>query len=210
MATFFPCIPWHAASAIWKRSLVNSTQRPCSRDWCRSRLKAGVNSLTTFVRLDGARPSAGNFRRTAGTIDAADGSAVGRRIARDVEIRRLARFRRQLRILDERKPRNPVEWRFGFAPFDACVLGPEIGITGLAPIGHLAGVEKLNGKVELAHPAILRDVPGQFVLQAFRIVLLQSMRWIVRRGYGRKLDRVVWPVTKRNRAPVAELLIRSD
>src|SRR5450631_541265 len=144
MATFFPCIPWHAASAIWKRSSVNSTQRPCSRDWCRSRLKAGASSLTTFVRLDGARPSAGDFRRTAGAIDTADGPAVRRRVARHVEISRFARFRRQLRILDERKPRNSMERRFGFAPFDACVLGPEIGVTGLAPIGHLAGVEKLN------------------------------------------------------------------
>ena len=120
-----------------------------------------------------SRSSACDFGRTSGAIDAADRPAVRCGIARDVEIRRFARFQRQLRVLDQGKPRDPVERRFGFAPVDARIFGPEIGVTGLAPIRQFAGIEKLNGKVKPAHLAVLPDVPDQFVLQALRVAFLQ-------------------------------------
>ena len=134
----------------------------------------------SFSRLR-SRASAGDLRRTAGAIDAADRPAVRCGIACNVKIYGFACFRRQLRILDQRKPCNPVERRFGFVPFHARVLDPEIGVASLAPIGHLASIEKLNGKVEPAQLAILLDVPCQFVLQALGVALLQRTRRIVRR-----------------------------
>src|SRR3954466_10582925 len=100
-----------------------------------------------------------------------------------------------------------MERRLGFVPFHARVLDPEISVAGLAPIFHLAGVEKLNGKVEPTQLTVFPDVPGKFSLQALRIALFQGVRRIVRGWYGRKLRNVLRSVTKRNGAPIAQLLV---
>ena len=72
--------------------------------------------------------------------------------------------------------------RFRFLPLDTRIFNPEVGVVALTPIGHLAGVEELDGKVEAAHPAILVEVPDQLVLQAFRVALLQGTRQIAGEG----------------------------
>jgi hypothetical protein len=43
---------------------------------------------------------------------------------------------------------------------DVGIFYPEISVSNLAPIFHLAGVKKLNGEVKRAHLAIPPDVPG--------------------------------------------------
>src|SRR5438105_15672954 len=45
--------------------------------------------------------------------------------------------------------------RLDLVPLHAGVFDPEIGVPALAPISHPVDVQKLDSKVERAHPAIL-------------------------------------------------------
>src|SRR6266478_2135027 len=157
-----------------------------------------------------SRLPAGNFRRPARTIDASKGRTVWCRVSGDIEIGCIALFRPKPGARQESKARDRVEGRFRFAPLDAGVLDPEVGVPMLAPICHLVGIEKLNAKIETAHRAIFPEVPDQLVLQALRITPLQWARRIVRGWRSRILDDVDWPVTKRYGAPIAQLLVRPD
>src|SRR6266478_1774721 len=170
-------------------------------------------TFKVLLRPDRTRESrlpAGDFRGPAGTIDASKRRTVWCRVSGDIEIGCIALFRPKPGARQESKARDRVEGRFRFAPLDAGVFDPEVGVPMLAPICHLVGIEKLNAKIETAHRAIFPEVPDQLVLQALRITPLQWARRIVRGWRSRILDDVDWPVTKRYGAPIAQLLVRPD
>ena len=79
-------------------------------------------------------------------------------------------------------------WKGAWASFHATLAFSiqKLASRVFAPIGHFAGVEKLNGKVEPAHQIIFLDVPDQFVLQSLRIAFFQRTRRIIWRRYGRE------------------------
>lgn len=128
----------------------------------------------------------------------------------DIDIGFVGGIRLKVRFRQKSKPCHRVEGCFDFIPIETRIFDPEVGVVKLAPISHLAGVEKLESKFEGAGFAVFIEVPDQLVLQAIRISCLQGMCSIVR-GWGdallHNLDR---SVTKRHSAPITELLIRFD
>ena len=98
----------------------------------------------------------------------------------NIEINDFARVRANVRLWKQSEPSDLVKRRFCLFPLDARVFNPEVGVVALAPIGHLAGVEQLDAKVEAAHPPVFIEVPDQLILQPFRVAFLQRTRQIVR------------------------------
>src|SRR6266850_235741 len=103
-----------------------------------------------------------------------------------------------------------MELRFRLLPLDTRVFNPEVGVTTLPPIGHSVGVEELDSKIKTAHLAIFLEVPDELVLQTLRVTLLQRTRRIVGARRSRILHNIDRSVTKRNVAPITQLLIRFD
>ena len=146
----------------------------------------------------------------ARAIDASDGSAVRGGMSGHVKVCSVAILPRELRLGRECQPRNRVKWRLCFLPHDACILYPEISVVMLAPIGHLLRIQELDTEIEAADLAVLVHVTNEFVLQSFRVLLLQRLRRVGAGWSSRKLHDVNRPVPERHVAPIAKLLVRLD